>query len=210
MDGFWGFLAHGGWMLAPLALCLVATIFLITNGRGRTSRERIGPIGHEQTLRALFRQNDFAGASAFCQGNPSSLANIVRAGLALIGEGQQAAADAVVAALAAERLRLHTRFSYLRALAICTPLLGLFGSLVGVTTALMEYNPAAPGLARAIGEALVPGTVGLLVGIIASAAFYVLRERASAAMLRLQDIANSVFRKVPYDTLTGQTLVDAE
>lgn len=201
----WAFFAHGGWMIVPIALCLASTLFLIMNGTARTSRERIGPLGHEQTMRALFRQNDFEGADTFCRANPSSLTNILRVGIGLIGEGQQAANDGVNAALAAERLRLHTRFSYLRALAICTPLLGVLGSLAGIISALAENHPEADGLRHAIGEALVPSAVGLFVGIVASAAFYVLRERASAAMLRLQDIVNSMFRKVPYDVLAGSS-----
>jgi biopolymer transport protein ExbB len=205
MNPLSGLLIHGGWMLLPIALCLVATVFLIMNGTARTSRERIGPLGHEQSLRAFFRQNDFAAADMFCRENRSSLANVMRVGIGLIGEGQQAAAEGIIAELAAERLRLHTRFSYLRALAICTPMLGLFGSLAGIITALFQSDAAHAGLRRAIGEALVPGAAGLLVGIIASAAFYVLRERASAAMLRLQEIVNTAFRKVPYEKFAGWT-----
>lgn len=197
-------------MLVPIALCLLGTIFLITNGAARTSRPRIGPLGHEQTMKALFRQNDYAGADAFCRANPSSLSNVLRVGLGLIGEGQQAANEGVNTALAAERLRLHTRFSYLHALAVCTPLLGLFGSLTGVIDALMKHHSGDSGLVHAIGVALLPSAAGLLVGIVAAVAFYVLRERASAAMLRLQDIASSMFRKVPYDSLAGSSLADRE
>ncbi|MGZ8999316.1 MAG: hypothetical protein ACXW2T_10735, partial [Allosphingosinicella sp.] len=65
------FLVHGGWMIFPVIFCLASTVFLITNGAARTSRPRIGPVGHEQTLRAFFRQNDFAAADAFCRENPS-------------------------------------------------------------------------------------------------------------------------------------------
>jgi biopolymer transport protein ExbB/TolQ len=101
---------------------------------------------------------------------------------------------------------LHTRFSYLRALAICTPLLGLFGSLAGAISALMGSDAGTAHFPRAIGEALIPSAAGLFVGIVASAAFYVLRERASAAMLRLQDIVSGMFRKIPYDALARSTL----
>jgi biopolymer transport protein ExbB len=201
-DKLWAFVGNGGWMLIPIAACLVATVFLITNGVTRTSREHIGPVGHEQTVKALLRQNDHAGADKFCRENPSTLTKVARVGIGLIGEGQQAVTEGLTAQLAAEQLRLHTRFSYLRALAICTPLLGLLGSLAGIINALMQYDaPAARAspLAEAIGDALVPSAAGLLVGIIALAAFYILRERASAAMLRVQDVVNSAFRRIVYD-----------
>ena len=207
-DALWAFLGNGGWMLAPIALCLGATIFVIMSARTRTSRDRIGPAGHEQTIKALLRQNDLTAADTFCRENPSSLTKVARVGIGLISEGQQAVADGLAIELAAERLRLHTRFSHLRALGICTPLLGVLGSLTGLINALVQYNSAAPNsgrLAQAIGESLTPSAAGLLVGIIAMAAFFILRERASAAMLRIQDVVNSAFRRVVYATANGRT-----
>jgi biopolymer transport protein ExbB len=212
-DKLWAFVGNGGWMMIPIALCLVATLFLITNGITRTSRDRIGPAGHEQTVKALLRQNDHAGADTFCRENPSTLTKVVRVGIGLIGEGQQAVSDGLTAQLAAEQLRLHTRFSYLRALAICTPLLGLLGSLAGIINALMQQDARGAGassLTDAIADALVPSAAGLLVGIIALAAFYVLRERASAAMLRIQDVINSAFRRIVYDASGARTAPQPE
>jgi biopolymer transport protein ExbB/TolQ len=106
-------------------------------------------------------------------------------------------------------LRLHTRFSYLRALAICTPLLGVLGTLAGVIHALMIHE-SGPDLIVGIAEALVPSAGGLLVGIVALCAFYVLRERASAAMLRIQDVINSAFRRIVYDGSTARTIPQPE
>ena len=212
-DALWAFVGNGGWMLVPIALCLVATLFLIINGITRTSRERIGPVGHEQTVKALLRQNNHAGADTFCRENPSMLTKVVRVGIGLIGEGQQAVTEGLTVQLAAEQLRLHTRFSYLRALAICTPLLGLLGSLAGIINALMQFDAPAGSssrLADAIGDALVPSAAGLLVGIIALAAFFVLRERASASMLRVQDVVNSAFRRIVYDASGARTTPQPE
>ena len=195
-----------GGVLLPIILCFLGTIALIVNSAERTSRERIGPIGHEETVRALFRQSDFAAADTFCRENPSSLTKILRAGIGLLSAGQQAVKDGVEAAIATERLRLHRRFSYLQALALCTPLLGLLGTLFGFIRALNAHTTASPALAPALGAALVPSAVGLLAGIVAAAAFYILRERASLAMLRLQEAVNSIFRQVPYDSLVGLDL----
>ena len=212
-DKLWAFVGNGGWMLIPIAAFLVATVFLITNGVTRTSRDHIGPAGHEQTLKALLRQNDHAGADKFCRENPSTLTKVARVGIGLIGEGQQAVTEGLTAQLAAEQLRLHTRFSYLRALAICTPLLGVLGSLAGIINALMQHDvrgTSGYSLTEAIGDALVASAAGLLVGIIALAAFFVLRERASAAMLRIQDVVNSAFRRIVYDSSGVRTTPQPE
>ncbi len=196
-------LAHGVWIVLPILLCLVATVLLILNGFSRTTRDRIGSLGHEQTLRALFRQTKFPEAEAFCQTNPSALAKVLRVGLGLIGEGQQSTTAGLTVALAMEELRLHTRFSYLRALAICTPLLGILGTLLEIMMALMQSATNPTGFHHALGGALLPSILGLFVGIVAAAAFYVLRERASAAMLRLKEIVQNIFLGVPYDSFAG-------
>jgi biopolymer transport protein ExbB len=164
-------------------------------------------------VKALLRQNNHEGADTFCRENPSTLTKVVRVGIGLIGEGQQAVTEGLSVQLAAEQLRLHTRFSYLRALAICTPLLGLLGSLAGIINALMQHDSRGPNgwsLTEAIGDALVPSAAGLLVGIIALAAFFVLRERASGAMLRIQDVVNSAFRRIVYDSSGARTTPQPE
>ena len=193
-------------VLLPIVLCLLGTIALIVNSAARTSAERIGPLGHEETVRALFRQNDFAAADTFCRENPSSLTKILRAGIGLLSAGQQAVKDGVDTALATERLRLHRRFSYLQAFALCTPLLGFLGTLFGFIRALNAHTTPWLALAPALGAALVPSAVGLLAGIVAAAAFFILRERAASALLRLQDAVNRIFRQVPYDSLAGLDL----
>ncbi len=196
-------LPNGGWFVLPILLCLGGTIWLIVTSTARMSRPRIGLLGHEETVRALFRQSDFAGADTFCREHPSSLTKILRAGIAVLGAGQQAVHDGVSAALATEELRFHTRFSYLKALAVCTPLLGLLGTIASLIGALLSYRPSGPDLAPALGAALVPSALGLLAGIVAAAAYFVLRERASAAILRLQEAVNHIFRRVSYDSLEG-------
>ncbi|MEO5721285.1 MAG: MotA/TolQ/ExbB proton channel family protein [Chthoniobacterales bacterium] len=190
-------------MVVPIILGLIGTILLIVNSATRTSAQRIGPLGDEETVRALFRQSDFAGADDFCRTHPSALAKILRAGICLIGSGQQAVKDGVEAALATERLRLHTRFSYLHALGLCMPLVGLLGTLVGFIRALLKAPDTVSALTPELGAALVPSALGLVAGIVATAAFYILRERAAAAMLRLQEAVHAIFRQLPYDSLAG-------
>lgn len=199
-------LPQSGWVVLPIVVCLLGTIFLIYSSVVRMRPERIGPAGHEETVRALFRQGDFAGADKFCRTTPSSLTKILRVGIGLIGTGQQAVRDGLRNALATEQLRLQTRFSYLQALAICTPLLGLLGTLGSAVRALVAYHPGDPNLLPALGAALVPSGVGLLAGTVAAAAYFILRERASAAILRLREASNSMFRSLPYESLAGLDL----
>jgi tetratricopeptide (TPR) repeat protein len=64
----------------PIGLCSVATLYLIGDGVMRTSRKRVAPTAHEESVKSLFRQGDYVGAYNFCKENPSPLTNVLRVG----------------------------------------------------------------------------------------------------------------------------------
>jgi biopolymer transport protein ExbB len=66
------------------------------------------------------------------------------------------------------------------------------------------------GLSAAIGEVLVATASGLIIAIPAFGAFYFLRNRAAAAIHHVQDVVNSLFRKMPYEALAGVHIGDEE
>ena len=57
---------------------------------------------------------------------------------------------------------------------------------------------------------LVATASGLIIAIPAFGAFYFLRNRAAASLHKIQDIINSLFRKMPYESLAGVHLGDDE
>ena len=66
------------------------------------------------------------------------------------------------------------------------------------------------GLSAAIGEVLVATASGLFIAIPAFGAFYFLRNRAASSIHYIQDVVNSLFRKMPYESLVGVHLGDEE
>jgi hypothetical protein len=80
---------EGGWVMIPISLCSVFTVYLIGDGILRTGRKRLSPIAQEQTLKTLFRHGDYVRAYTFCKTTPSPLTNVLRVGISLLGVGQQ-------------------------------------------------------------------------------------------------------------------------
>ncbi len=76
----WETIKEGGWVMVPIGLCSVATLYLIGDGVLRTSRKRVAPAAHEQSVKALFRQGDYVGAYNYCKENRSPLTNELRVG----------------------------------------------------------------------------------------------------------------------------------
>ena len=203
----WQQILEGGWVMIPIAACSIATIYLVVDGTIRTGRNKLAPVAHEARLKALFQTGDYVGAYQFCKANPSPLNNVVRAGVSLLGEGKQAAEEGMLAEISKENSHIQTWISYLSVIGVCTPMIGLLGTVTGMIRAFATLGASGIGdpssLSSAIGEVLVATASGLFIAIPAFMSFYFLRNRATAAIHHIQDIISSLFRKMPYEAMAG-------
>ncbi len=210
----WETIAQGGWVMIPIAICSIATLYLIGDGVIRTSQKRVAPPEHEQNLKTLFRNGDYVGAYNYTKENPSSLTNVIRAGIGLLGEGKEIAEEGMTSELAKENSSMQTYISYLSVIGVCTPMIGLLGTVTGMIKAFAKLGAAGigdpSGLSAAIGEVLVATAAGLVIAIPAFIGFYFLRNRATASLHHVQGVINRLFRKMPYESLHGVHLGDEE
>ena len=208
----WQQIQEGGWVMVPIAACSIGAIYLIVDGILRTGRKRIAPEEHERKLKQLFQAGDYVGAYQYCKANPSPLNNVIRVGVSLLGEGKAAAEEGMIGELAKENSRLQTWISYLSVIGVCSPMIGLLGTVTGMIRAFATLGASGIGdpssLSSAIGEVLVATASGLFIAIPAFMAFYFLRNRATAALHHIQDIISSLFRKMPYEAMAGVHIGD--
>jgi len=208
----WQQIQEGGWVMIPIGACSIATIYLIADGVIRTARKKVAPEEHERRLQQLFQAGDYVGAYQYCRANPSPLNNVIRVGLSLLGDGKQTAEEGMLGELSKENSRLQTWISYLSVIGVCSPMIGLLGTVTGMIRAFATLGASGIGdpssLSSAIGEVLVATASGLFIAIPAFMAFYFLRNRATAAMHSIQDIIASLFRKMPYESMAGVHIGD--
>jgi biopolymer transport protein ExbB len=204
----------GGWVMIPIALCSIATVYLIGDGVIRTGPKKILPPEQEAAIKDYFRQGDYVGAYNYCKANPSSLSNVVRVGVSLLGDGKQAVEEGMLAEVAKENSRMQTYISYLSVIGVCTPMIGLLGTVTGMIRAFATLGASGIGdpssLSAAIGEVLVATASGLFIAIPAFGAYYFLRNRAAAGIHDIQDTVARLFRKMPYESLTDVHIGDEE
>jgi biopolymer transport protein ExbB len=205
---------EGGIIMFPIGICSILTVYLIGDGSLRTGKTRISPPQHEAALKDLFRQGDYVGAYNYCKANPSPMTNVLRIGISLLGEGKEVTEEGMTGELAKENSNLQTYISYLSVIGVCTPMIGLLGTVTGMIRAFGTLGRSGIGdpssLSSAIGEVLVATASGLVIAIPAFGAFYFLRNRAIASIHHVQDVINSLFRKMPYEALAGVHLGDEE
>jgi biopolymer transport protein ExbB len=142
----WEQIKEGGWVMFPIALCSIATLYLIGDGIIRTGQKKTAPPEQEDALKTLFRQGDYVGAHSYCKANPSPLSNVLRSGISLLGEGKQVAEDGMIGALAKENSQMQTHISYLSVIGVTTPMIGLLGTVTGMIRPSPNLVQAASGI----------------------------------------------------------------
>jgi biopolymer transport protein ExbB len=210
----WEQIKEGGWVMFPIGACSIFTVYLIGDGVLRTGTKKVCPAEHENAVKGLFRQGDYVGAYNYCKANPSPLTNVLRVGVSLLGDGKLAVEEGLIGEIAKENGRLQTWISYLSVIGVCTPMIGLLGTVTGMIKAFATLGSSGIGdpgaLAGAIGEVLVATASGLFIAIPAFGSFYYLRNRAAVSIHHVQDLCNGLFRKMPYDSFTGVHIGDEE
>ncbi len=162
----------GGWIMAPIILLSLFTIYIFV--------ERLMTLRRAQTDRALVmdrvrdyvQAGDIHGAMAFCESQDKPLTRILTHGLERLGRPISEIQDAVHAAGKYETYELEKRTDLLASFAGIAPMLGFLGTVTGMIKAFQEIqrlqgnvNPSV--LAGGIWEALITTAAGLVVGIMA-------------------------------------------
>jgi biopolymer transport protein ExbB len=198
---------EGGKIMYLIVGCSIAMVYLAVDGFLRTHHTRVIPPEELEAVKASFREGDYVGAYNYLKTKKSPFANVTRVAITMLGEGKTAVEEAVMQELAKESSQITFYISYLSVIGVCTPMIGLIGTVSGMIGAFATLGTAGIGdpskLAASIGEVLVATWSGLVIAVPAFGLYYFLRNRATKAVHDIQDTLNVLFRKMPYDQLAG-------
>jgi biopolymer transport protein ExbB len=196
---------EGGWVMYPITACSIALVWLTVDLWMRTGVKRLAPAAQVAQVQDLFRAGDYVGAYQFCKSSPSAFGNITRVALSFLGDGHEATEAALFTELNKANSAIQTRINYLSVIGVCTPMIGLTGTVTGMMRAFSTLKTSGAGdpakLSGAIGEVLIATASGLFIAVPAFMFFYFLRNRLQVGMTDLQEIVMSLFRKMPYQHL---------
>lgn len=201
----WDRFKEGGWVMWPITACSVALIWLTVDLWMRTNIKKMAPPAQVSQTQDLFRAGDYVGAYQFCKNNNSAFCDTTRVALSFLGDGQDATEAAIFSEMNRVNQAIQTRINYLSVIGVCTPMIGLTGTVTGMMTAFATLKTSGAGdpakLSGAIGEVLVATASGLFIAVPAFMFFYFLRNRLQVAIAGLQDVVTALFRKMPYEHL---------
>lgn len=175
-----GMVAAAGWVMIPLALASMLTLTLIIYCFFTLTEKSIVTPELLDRIEPFFENEDVEGLAAYVAEQPQATARIVDRTLQFLGRHPDADPDSIriVAETEGNRIAaaLNQRVLYIMDIGVLSPMLGLFGTVVGILNSFGHIaSEASPMrtmlLAGGVSQALVATAAGLTVGITAMA-FY--------------------------------------
>jgi biopolymer transport protein ExbB len=181
-----GMVAHAGWVMIPLALASLVTLTLIAYCFFTLTNKSITTPELLERMEPFFENEDLDGLAAYVAERPQATARIVNRTLHFLERHPDADPDSIrlVAETEGNRIAaaLNQRALYIMDVGVLAPMLGLFGTVVGILNSFGHIaSEASPMrtmlLAGGVSQALVSTAAGLTVGITAMAFYAYFRGR---------------------------------
>lgn len=195
----WGLIVLGGWAMWPLGLCSLAVCVLIIHALRETRGARFVPRHLLPQLELHLEERDLDRARELVRSDRSVLARVLDRGLeraeAHLVEGtKQPIDDAIGEGIEHEENAIGQWVNYLNVVATIAPMIGLLGTVSGMIGAFQTISAGGMGrpelLAGDIGEALITTAAGLIIGIPAMLAYFILRNRLGNQILATVQVAS--------------------
>jgi biopolymer transport protein ExbB len=169
----WQLLLKGGPIMVPIVVCSLFALAIFLEKLFYFSSVKTNTISLKNKIFGLVREDNIKEAVAECAASPSPVAKILKAGILKFGCIRDEIKEAMEDVSLFEIPKLERRLTALATIAHIAPLLGLLGTVTGLTASFhtielraASLNPVSPGdLAGGIWEALLTTVAGLAVAI---------------------------------------------
>lgn len=157
-----------GWPIWPLLLASILAVAFIIERLVALRRNKIVPEGLLQSVVAEYRQNGATEEMVERVSRHSPLGTVLAAGLRNVGSTREAMKEAIEEAGRGVTHELDRFLTSLGTIASIAPLMGLFGTIVGMIEIFGSQNPTTANpqqLAHGISIALYNAGFGILIAI---------------------------------------------
>ena len=195
-DSYFTLLLKGGWILLPLFLLFALSIYVIIERMvvlktlGKTDSVWFARI------KDLVYEYKFDSAEKFCQASTNSYSKVVEAGLGQVNNDIEAVQTAMQGEATQQIARMERHLNWLSITASVAPMLGFLGTIFGVINIFFriaqtnEFEIAT--IADGLYQKMVSSAVGLFVGIVAYAGYYLLNGRIDTIVANMDKYSNDL------------------
>ncbi len=190
----WGLIKAGGPIMAPILLCSVFALGIVIEKLIYFSMIKTNVVQLRIKIFGLIKSNKIKESIQVCESNSSPVAKIFKAGILKFGCSRDSIKESMEDASLFEIPKLEARLGALATVAHISPLLGLLGTVTGMTASFYtiqvraaSMNPVTPGdLAGGIFEALLTTVAGSMVAIPTSLAYNYCVGRVNHFVLEME------------------------
>ena len=156
-------------------------------------------------VRNVLRRDNVVEAISICDATPGPVARLVKTAILNRDNGRDRVREALEEAGLVEVPRLEEKLNLLATIAQLAPLLGLFGTVIGLIVTFQGIQSAGPtvhagDLAEGVSKALICCAAGLAVSIPAHAAYNYLVSRVNSIVLDMERAATEIVNIVTENT----------
>ncbi len=186
-----------GYFFTPVFICLsLAMVALVTMNIISIRRSVLVPEDLVKDFGRLLDEQKFQEAYVAAKEDESLLGKVLAAGLARMNTGYEKAEQAMQDVKEEESMRLQHRINYLALIGNLAPMVGLFGTVVGMIDSfqVIASGGAAPSpqkLAEGIATALFTTEIGLSIALPALAIYDIFRNKLDRFLLELSIISDN-------------------
>ena len=192
----WMFHALGWFFTLVFSLLSLSMVALIVMNIVSLRRSVICPEELTQQFGELLDENKFQEAYELAKDDESLLGKVLSTGLSRMPSGFEKATQAMQDVEQEEAMRLEHQLGYLALIGNLAPMIGLFGTVVGMIASFQAIaaGGAAPSpqkLAEGIATALFTTELGLAIALPALAAFDILKNRLARFILDVSVVSDN-------------------
>lgn len=192
---FWQMMRDGGPVMWLLLFCSVVAMVVFLEKWFQFHREQIN-VG--ELMRGLFnvlKRDGYVEAISLCDNTPGPVPKLLNSAILAYQRGERSLDRAIDSACRDEIPRLEGHLNILGTIGYIAPLLGLFGTVLGMmSTFQVVFKADGDGsmLAPSIGMALICTAAGIAVAIPCYLAYNYLAARLSAILLDMEKAASEI------------------
>lgn len=188
---FWSLVMDGGYIMIPLAVLLLAAIYVFAERCIVISRASKEDDTFMNRIRDYVHEGDLDAARNLCKKTKTPYARLIEKGLSRIGRPMNDVLVAIENTGNMEVASLGKGLPWLSTTAAGAPMLGFLGTVIGMIDAFFSLANAGTAanitvLSSGIYQALVTTVAGLVVGILALFGYNYLTSRINRVMNSLE------------------------
>ena len=187
----WDLTMAGGWLMIPLALLAVVSIYIFFERLFAINRANRQDKSFMDRIKDFIHRGDVDQALKLCQDTDTPYSRMIEKGVTRIGRPMNDVLVSIENVGNMEIAKLEKGFNWLATTAAGAPMIGFLGTVIGMVQAFFQLASAGNNsnvsiLAGGIYQALVTTVAGLIVGIVALFAYNYLTSRVNKVMNKLE------------------------